>query len=171
VAALGLYEMSGLNLDVDFYAAALPRFIQGIGMGLFFVPLAAATFVGVRNEQMGNASGIFNLLRNLGGSFGVAFSTTVLAQRAQAHQNMLVEHVTPYNPHLQRVYDQVHAWLQFNWPQIPANQGTLEFLYREVLRQASVMAFNDTFLLLSLATAVLLPFTLLFRKAKPGAPH
>jgi len=113
-SACALWLMSGFNLDASFRAVALPRIIQGFGLGLFFVPLSAATFSGIPNEETGNASGIFNLLRNLGGSFGVAFCTTVLARRTQLHQTFLAEHVTPYNPSFQGYFNQMHQWLQIH---------------------------------------------------------
>ncbi len=100
-----LWLMSGLNLDADFPAIALPRFIQGFGLGLFFVPLAASTYVNIPKEEMGNASGIFNLLRNLGGSFGIATATTLVSQRSQLHQTFLTENITPFSPAL-REYSQ-----------------------------------------------------------------
>ena len=100
-----LWLMSDFNLEASFYAISLPRVVLGFGMGLFFVPLATATFVDISREATGNASGIFNLLRNLGGSFGVAFSTTILAQRAQVHQNFLVEGITPYNSAFQHYFE------------------------------------------------------------------
>jgi MFS transporter, DHA2 family, multidrug resistance protein len=169
--ALSLCEMSGFNLEANFYAVALPRFVQGFGLGLFFVPLSAATYVNIPKEEMGNASGVFNLVRNLGGSFGVAFSTTVLSQRSQLHQTFLSEHITPYSAAFQNYFNQVSQWLQMNQPQTPYPTGGLAVVYREVLRQASMLAFNDTFWLLAIASLSLVVLTpLLRRSAKPVAP-
>ncbi|MGA2404342.1 MAG: DHA2 family efflux MFS transporter permease subunit, partial [Syntrophobacteraceae bacterium] len=98
LSAYALLMMSNFNLQADFYSISMPRLVQGLGLGLFFVPLAAAAYVNVPVQQMGNASGVFNLVRNLGGSFGVAFSATLLSQRAQVHQTFLSENITPYNP-------------------------------------------------------------------------
>ncbi|WP_041443013.1 DHA2 family efflux MFS transporter permease subunit [Syntrophobacter fumaroxidans] len=163
--ALSTWMMSGFNLEADFYTVAWPRFVQGFGMGLFFVPLAAAAYVNISREEMGNASGIFNLLRNLGGSFGVAFSTTVLSQRSQLHQTHLSEYITPFNAAFQTYFDQVCSWLQMNQPQASCPTGGLVMTYREVLRQASMLAFNDTFLLLAIATLSLLALMPLLKKS------
>jgi DHA2 family multidrug resistance protein len=170
VSAASLYLMSGFNLDASFGAIALPRIIQGFGLGLFFVPLSAATFAGIRNEETGNASGIFNLLRNLGGSFGVAFCTTVLARRTQLHQTFLAEHITPYNPSFQHYYHQIQQWLQIHQPQFSGPSAALGEIYRLVLRQAHMMAFNDTFRMLALATAALVLLTIFFRHRQDTAP-
>jgi DHA2 family multidrug resistance protein len=170
VSAGSLWLMSGFNLEANFRAIALPRIIQGFGLGLFFVPLSAATFSGIRNEETGNASGIFNLLRNLGGSFGVAFSTTVLARRSQLHQTFLVEHITPYNPSFQHYYNQIQQWLQIHQPQFEGPSAALGEIYRGVSAQAQMMAFNDTFWLLALGTAALVPLTIFFRQQSKAAP-
>ena len=170
ISACALWLMSSFNLQADFQAVVVPRVVQGLGLGLFFVPLSAATFAGIPNEETGNASGIFNLLRNLGGSCGVAFATTVLARRAQLHQTFLAGHVTPYNPSFQRYLAQVQQWLQIHQPPVAGANAPLAEIYQQVLRQANMMAFNDTFWLLALATAVLVPLTIFFRQKSGVAP-
>jgi DHA2 family multidrug resistance protein len=165
-----IWMMSRFNLEASFVDIAFPRLMQGFGLGLFFVPLATATYMTIPREAMGNASGIFNLLRNLGGSFGVAFSATLLSQRAQFHQNFLVEHVTPYNPAFQIRYEQILEWLRMHHADMANSTTVLAIVYREVLRQANMLAFNDTFWILAWMTAALVPLTMLFRRGAGGAP-
>jgi DHA2 family multidrug resistance protein len=164
VMAYAIWLMSNFNLQADFVAIAMPRLIQGIGLGLFFVPVTTATFMNIPKEETGNASGIFNLLRNLGGSVGVAISTTVLAQRAQLHQTFLVENITPYKPAFQIHYQQILEWLEMHQPSLAHHKNVMAFIYQDLLRQASMLAFNDSFRALAVATAVLIPLTLLFRR-------
>jgi DHA2 family multidrug resistance protein len=164
IMSYAIWLMSGFNLQASFLDITGPRILQGFGLGLFFVPLATATFMNIPKEQTGNASAIFNLLRNLGGSFGVAISTTILAQRAQVHQTFLVEKVTPYNASFQIRYEQLLEWLQMHRPDLANPTTTLALIYRELQRQASILAFNDTFWLLACATALLIPLTFLFRR-------
>ncbi|MBW1699960.1 MAG: DHA2 family efflux MFS transporter permease subunit [Deltaproteobacteria bacterium] len=166
IMAFSIFLMSGFNLKAGFMEIAIPRLIQGLGLGLFFVPLAAATFVSIPKEQMGNASGIFNLLRNLGGSFGVALSTTVLSQRAQFHQNFLVENVNPYRPAFQIRSEQILGWLETHHAELANPTTVLAIIYRELLRQANMLAFNDTFYLLACLTALLVPLALFLRKER-----
>jgi DHA2 family multidrug resistance protein len=170
IMASSIWMMSRFNLEASFVDIAFPRFTQGLGLGLFFVPLTTATYMTIPREAMGNASGIFNLLRNLGGSFGVAFSATLLAQRAQFHQSFLVEHVTPYNPAFQIRYEQILQWLRTYHADMANSTTVLAVVYREVLRQANMLAFNDTFWILAWMTAALVPLCLLFRKGAGGAP-
>ncbi len=168
VTSFALFMMSGFNLQGDFYSIALPRLIQGIGLGAFFVPLAAATYVNIPVEQMGNASGVFNLLRNLGGSFGVAVSSTILSQRAQVHQTYLSEAITPYNPAFQKSFANAVGFMKMHHMAASAKDG-LAFIYGEVLRQANMLSFNDTFYILAIAIAMVTPLTLFLRKSSPGA--
>ncbi len=169
IMAYSLHLMCNFNLQADFFSIAWPRVVQGFGMGLFFVPLAASTYVNIPKEQMGNASGVFNLLRNLGGSFGVAVSATLLSQRSQLHQSFLVENVTPFNPAL-RDYA---ARLLEALPGPDSGDGNspllLAGIYRELLRQASMLAFNDIFWLFAWLTAVMVPLTI-FMRGHGGQP-
>ncbi|MCU0573378.1 MAG: DHA2 family efflux MFS transporter permease subunit [Syntrophobacteraceae bacterium] len=168
VMAWSLWLMGGLNLEADFVSIALPRFIQGFGIGLFFVPLAGSTYVNIPREQMGNASGIFNLLRNLGGSFGVAVSATLLSQRSQLHQNFLVEHVTPFNPALREYAEKLSQAVPGLAEEMMHSKLLLAGVYREVLRQANMLAFNDVFWLFAWLTAVLVPLTLFMQTHRAG---
>lgn len=168
VMAYSLWLMGGLNLQADFWVIAWPRIVQGLGLGLFFVPLAASTYVNIPKEEMGGASGIFNLVRNLGGSFGVAIGSTLLAQRSQFHQTFLVEQVTPYNPNLQAY---AREFLGAFPGQVPGSEGgtlPLMAVYYEVLRQARMLAFNDVFVLFAFLTAILLPLAFFMKGPRAG---
>jgi len=171
VSAYALWLMSGFNLEAGFAEVAFPRIIQGFGLGLFFVPLSAATFAGIRKEDTGNASGIFNLLRNLGGSFGIAMSTTILLRRAQLHQNFLVERISAYSPIYRQYFDQFRQWLKLHHPQLAAPHAATAAIYQMLLRQAKMMAFNDAFWVLAISTAILVPLTVFFRQKRSGPPY
>jgi len=171
ICAVAIRLMSDFNLQAGFWELSWPRVLLGLGMGMFFVPLTTATFAHIPKPQMGNATGIFNLLRNLGGSFGVAFATTTLTQRAQVHQSFLVEHITQFDPEFQIKSAQISAWLQLHRPELADATGVLSVIYQEVLRQASMLAFNDSFWVLSWVAGGLVPLVLVFkalRKEKPA---
>jgi DHA2 family multidrug resistance protein len=120
---------------------------------------------------MGNATGIFNLLRNLGGSFGVAIVTTMLARRAQFHQVHLIEHLAPFNRNFQLALPQISRILQGRGF-IPSlqNQGSWGLIYNQVLRQASMLSFNDVFYILSVMIVLILPLVLLMKKGEAHGP-
>ncbi len=96
--AYSTYLMARFSLGVDFDTVLWPRIFMGIGMGMLFIPLTTLTIAGIRKEDMGNATAIYNLIRNIGGSIGIAIVTTVVSRRAQFHQARLVDHLTPYDP-------------------------------------------------------------------------
>ena len=146
VSAYSLFNMSGFSLDIDIGTAIAARNIQAVGIALFFVPLSYLTMAYISREAMNNASAVFNLLRNLGGSFGVAFVTTLLARRAQFHQSRLVENLTPYDLTFQSVQERLTAYLAPKLLGIhDAAQTAGGALYRLMLKQANAMAFCDVF--------------------------
>ena len=175
LTAYSIHLMSLFNLEAGFHEIVLPRVIMGLGIGFFFVPLTTVTMSGVNKEQMGNATAIFNLLRNLGGSFGVAFVTTLLARREQFHQFRLVEHLTPMGRNFQTVVPQIQQFLQYQgFTSAAPNQGVIGIIYNNLLQQAAMLSFNDCFFVLSRVMLFVLPFVLLMKKGKeslsaPGA--
>ncbi|MEW6740053.1 MAG: DHA2 family efflux MFS transporter permease subunit [Nitrospirota bacterium] len=161
------YLMSGFNLYADFDTVIWPRIVLGIGMGFFFIPLTTLTMSGIKKEDMGNASAIYNLLRNLGGSFGVAFVTTMLSRRAQFHQFRLVEHLTPFDASYQAASYQSAQMMQYKgFEGVTAQKGGLAVIYEQFIRQASMMSFNDAFYLTSLILICILPLLLLMKRGK-----
>ena len=171
VNAYATYLMSNFSLEADFYTVIWPRIVLGVGMGFFFIPLTTMTMSGIRKEDMGNASAIYNLLRNLGGSFGVAFVTTVLSRRAQFHQNRLVENLTPFDRTYQIFSEQSAQFLQYRGMESSlSDQGALGTMYRELLRQASMLSFNDAFRIVSIIMLCVLPLVLFMKRAKTTGP-
>ncbi|MBI5099096.1 MAG: DHA2 family efflux MFS transporter permease subunit [Nitrospirae bacterium] len=167
VAAYSTYLMSQFNLAADFNTIIWPRVVLGVGMGFIFIPLTTMTMSGIRKEEMGNATGIYNLLRNLGGSFGVAFITTMITRRAQFHQTRLVEHLSPFNRSYQITSSQLsQIFQQKGFDPVTAQQAGLSSIYGQLLRQASMLSFNDAFYLLSILMTCTLPLLILMRRNK-----
>jgi DHA2 family multidrug resistance protein len=145
--------------------------VQGFGLGLFFVPLATLTVGRVPRERMGNASAVFNLVRNLGGSFGVAVMTTHLARRSQFHHHRLTEHLTPYDPPFQDALQQIRHWMDLH-SGMASGHGigpSLGLIYEELNRQAFMLAFNDAFFLDTFFFVVPLFLVFLIRRGTPSA--
>jgi DHA2 family multidrug resistance protein len=169
VASYSVHLMAQFNLLADFNTIIWPRVVLALGMGFLFIPLTTMTMSSIRKEEMGNATAIFNLLRNLGGSFGVAFVTTLLARRAQFHQVHLVEHLTPLDRNFQIVLPQISQMLQEKgFLSLLSNQGSLSTIYHQLLREASMLSFNDVFRVLSIMMMLILPLVLLMKKGKEG---
>ncbi len=146
ISAASLFNMAGFTLGIDLGTAITARNVQAVGIALFFVPLSYLTMAYIPKEAMNNASAIFNLLRNLGGSFGVAFVTTLLARRAQFHQARLIENLTPYDLTYQAALERLKAALAPKLLGIhDATQTAGAALYKLLLQQANAMAFYDVF--------------------------
>src|SRR3990172_7349156 len=173
VCAFSTRQMAGFNLTSDFESLMWPRIYLGIGMGLMFIPLTTLTLSSIPKPQMGNATSIYNLLRNLGGSIGVAFSATMFARRAQVHQSRMVEHLTAIDHGLRAAVAKGQALLPSRGvPQAMAGNTALGRIYGQVVRQATMMGFNDAFFILSVLMTFVLPlmFLLLMPAPQNGPP-
>jgi MFS transporter, DHA2 family, multidrug resistance protein len=169
INAFAVYLMSLYNTQIDFATAWWPRFIQGFGLGATFVSLTTLTMSRISQEKMGNATGIFNLMRNLGGSFGIATATTLLARRGQFHQSRLVEYLTPFSqPFIEWQHRMAQAFpdLGSNWQLWKAPQA-LAALYQEVQGQARMLAFGDDYWFFTIVFLCLLPLVFLMRRSPP----
>ncbi len=167
VASYSVHLMAQFNMQASLEAIIWPRIVMGLSLGFLFIPLQILSLSRIAKEDMGNATAIFNLMRNLGGSFGVAFVTTLLARRAQFHQDHLVQHLTVFDRNLQLALPQIAQLLQErgfinSFP----NQGGLGSIYNELLRQASMLSFNDCFYSLAAMMVSILPLILLMRRGE-----
>lgn len=139
-------------------------------MAMIFVPLTTTAMAMLRNDQMGNATGIFNLVRNLGGGVGISAVTTMLARGAQAHQAVMVSHLTPYDP---AFIDRMHGLQQTLSPQVGAvraEQQAAAIIYGTLINQATLLAFANNFRWLALLCVVCIPAVLLLKRAKVHGP-
>ncbi len=167
VSAYSTHLMSLFSLQADFNTVIWPRIVLGVGMGFLFIPLTTMTMSSVKKEDMGNASAIYNLLRNLGGSFGVAFVTTIIARGAQTHQNSLVEHLSPFDRGYQIAVSQAgHALTYSGMNTAVSGNAAPATIYGQLLRQASMLSFNEAFYLLSICMILILPLVLMMKKGK-----
>jgi DHA2 family multidrug resistance protein len=172
VIAWSLWLMGSLSLAVDFQTVLWSRFVQGLGMGLVFVPLTTMSLAAVAPGRLPTASGIFNLVRNVGGSAGIAVLSTLLARHTQAHQADLVGRVTPFDPAAaSRLAALAEAYRAAGADPFGAPAQALRHLYGEVQRQAAMKAFVDDFRLLALLFVAFVPLVWLMGRAdRPGRP-
>ena len=172
MVAVSMFMMSRYNLQISFREAVYPRIVMGVGLAFMFVPLATVSFSFMPRAQTGNGTGLFNLMRNIGGSFGIAMVTTALARRAQFHQARLVENISPYDPHFQEMSRAAIAKLMAaGQPLLRAQQEAVGIAYSQALRQATAMSFIDCFWLLGVAMVAIIPVVFIMRRPpKAGAP-
>ena len=174
-ASWTLYALSRLNLQAGYWDIFWPQFIQGAALALLFVPLTTATMDPIPKEEMGNATSMFNLMRNLGGSIGIASATTYLFRRQQLHTSLLGEHVHAMSPSTYALSKSLQgAMMAHGSDPATAAQQANGAIWGIVLRQASMQSFVDTFLALAVVFLLVLPLLFVMRRpshhARKGAP-
>jgi DHA2 family multidrug resistance protein len=169
LGSLTLVWFSLLNLQTGYWDIFWPQLLQGVALALLFVPLTTITMDPIPRESMGNATSLFNLMRNIGGSMGIATSTTLLARYEQAHNNVLGAHVDLYSPQARALLARLRdAFLARGSDLATATRQAEAAVYQLVLRQSAMLSFADVFLLLAILFVVLLPLIFLMRSPRAG---
>jgi DHA2 family multidrug resistance protein len=160
LTGLGNIALGWLDLNAGYWDLALPGMVSGLGMGLFFVPMSTLAFRNIGPDRQDEASGIYGVMRSLGSSVGIAVIGWQVASRTQYHWATLAGGVTATDP-------QVTAWLAPLGlsPMSPEGAGLLA---QQVMAQASMLAFQDAFVLSGWAAFVMLPILLVLQRAGPG---
>jgi len=175
ISAISMFQMQGFTLQASYWDFVWPRVVLGFGLAMIFVPLTTVTLATISREEMGNATGMFNLLRNIGGSVGIAIAATMLSRLSQFYQNSLVAHVTPYDPAFQMRLSQLkNAAMARGADAFTAEKTALAMIYNLVRQQAGMLAYNRVFWIIGIAFLVIIPFLLLLKRPRhhaPAAPH
>jgi DHA2 family multidrug resistance protein len=167
--SLTLFWLGALDLQAGYWDVFWPQFVQGISLSLLFVPLTTITMDPIPRERMGNATSIFNLMRNIGGSLGIAVATTVLARRQQVYTNVLGAHVDVYSPQARALLEQLRSVFRARGADlVTAARQAQAATWGLVERQASMLSFNDVFRLLAILFIALLPLLFLMRMPRAG---
>ena len=175
IVGLSMFRYASLDLGSDYRAYALARVLQGIGLGFFFVPLTSLAYSNLPLNKNNKASSITNLFRNLGGSFGVAFVTTMLERRTQFHHSVLVQHLTPENPVFQQTLDGItQKMISAGSSGADAAEKAYAVISGIANQQAAFLGSLDCFHLLgwvALGTMILALLSKPYRAAGPPAEH
>jgi DHA2 family multidrug resistance protein len=152
LCGLATHLMSKFSLHADFVSIMIPRMVLGMGMAALFIPLTNLTLSLIPKPRMGDATAIYNFLRNLGGSFGIAFSTTMLTRRSQFHHLRLSEQMHSFNETFNISMYKLKLFLSGKMGLLPgvSERFALEGIYGQMNRQAMMKGFNDAFYLLSI---------------------
>jgi DHA2 family multidrug resistance protein len=166
-----LLWLSRLNLQAGYWDIFWPQLAQGAGMALLFVPLTTVAMDAIPRERMGNATSLFNLMRNIGGSIGIAMTGTMLVRNQQTTTLTLGSHVSMYDPTTQATFMRMRAAFMAAGADVTtATSRTYAALFGMVQRQASMVSFVEIFQLLGMLFLVLIPLVLVMRRPKraPG---
>jgi DHA2 family multidrug resistance protein len=167
MGSFSLFWLSRMNLNVGYWDVAWPQFIQGIALALLFVPLTTVSMDPIPIHEMGNATSLFNLMRNIGGSMGIAAVTTTLSRRQQMHISRLGESITVFDPATQRMLAGMRNGIAAQGVDAAtATHRSIAALFGMVQQQAAMLSFNETFRLLSILFVVMLPLVLLMKRPR-----
>jgi DHA2 family multidrug resistance protein len=167
VTAFSLFHMTNIYLGVDYKTAMLWRVYQAIGMAFMFVPINTISYVGVPAEASNQVSAMVNLMRNIGGSIGISAVTTLLARKEQVHHVYLANRLYEYQPHVQTFLAQSKD-LFAGRGDSAASQLSYGRLAQVVQKQASVLAYVDTFYIMGTLCLTGVLFLFFVKKNKPG---
>ena len=165
---ISCYLLGNMNFEIGVNNIIFPNVISGIALSLLFIPLTTLSFGTLNNIEIANATGIFNLMRNLGGSIGISLVTTFLSRSSQVHQNYMVSHLTPYNPLYNETIQQATSFLSRHADTVTASKQATGIVYGTLVRQASLWSFLDNFRLFAFICFALIPFIFVFKKVKQG---
>jgi DHA2 family multidrug resistance protein len=169
VGGATLTWLSLLNLQAGYWDIFWPQLIQGVGMSLLFVPLTTVAMDPIPRERMGNATSLFNLMRNIGGSVGIATTGTMLARTQQSTTALLGANVTPYDTGSQSMLAQLQAaFMAAGADSVTATNRAYAAVFGMVQRQASMVAFVGIFQLMGFIFIALVPLVLLMKRPKGG---
>ena len=157
LTAVGTLLMAHFNLYVDYWSIATPNMVAGVGTGLFFVPLTAVAFASVASGKYDEASGIYSLMRGIGGSVGIAIVSSLFVRQAHIHFAELTAHITPFNQNI------VPYLADRGLSPFSPQAGPL--IGHDIARQAQMLAFNDMFWFIAIVTLAITP--VLFFMTRP----
>jgi DHA2 family multidrug resistance protein len=170
VGAGTLFWLGELNLNAGYWDIFWPQFFQGLGLSALFVPLTTISMDPIPRERMGNATSLFNLMRNLGGSIGIATTGTLLARKQQEYINIMGSNVTSYSPSAQSWLESMRqGFIASGSDPVTATQRAYAAVFGVVQRQASMVSFVHLFRMLGIIFLLLLPLVLLMRRPRGRA--
>ena len=164
LGSVTMFSLSGLNLNAGYSDIVWPQIFQGVALSFLFIPLMALSMARIPKEKMGNATSIFNLMRNIGGSFGIATMTTFLTRRTQMHQNRLIERVSPGNLRTIEVLRGLETWFyRRGFDHYTASRKAVGAVYGLVQQHATMLSFVEAFWVMGVIFLLMMPFVFILR--------
>jgi MFS transporter, DHA2 family, multidrug resistance protein len=176
VGGLTLFWLGQVNLQAGYWDFFWPQFVQGLALSMLFVPLTTISMDPIPRERMGNATSLFNLMRNIGGSIGIAITGTMLARQQQVHYATLGSNVNPYSATSQGMLERLRdGFIASGSDPVTASQRALAAMSGLVHRQAAIVTFVEIFRLLGIMFLLLIPLVMLMKRPSgrggPAAAH
>ena len=161
LSIIGMWFGTKYSLDVDLWWLILPMILQGFGMGLILVPLSVIAFIKLPSSLSAEAAGLYNLLRVISSSIGIAITLTVFSRHTQIAWNHIGHFVQPYNPHFFTYLQKLHLSIY--------DPKAIKIVASVLARQAQMLSFVDVFAFLMWSFIIMLPLVFLLRN--PNDKH
>ena len=158
-----------LTLDISPWTLLVPIVVTGFALSFVFVPITTQAYSTLRNDQIGNASGIFNLVRNIGGSIGISIAQTLLVRRSDVHQVEIGGYVSQTQIWFEQQLSALTGYFTRHTAAPNAAYAAQSALYQRLGQQSLLWAFVDVFRWMSLVCFACVVLVWFFKKAKPGA--
>lgn len=156
LVSVSLFQMAQFNLEISPWALVRTGLIQGVGLGLVFVPLSTITFSTLATRYRTEGTSMFSLIRNIGSSIGISVMVALAARSTQTNHAVLGEQLTPYRDPVQRLLEEGGG--------LGSTDQALAILNGELSRQAAAIGYLNDFQLMAWMTLLAIPLLLLFRK-------
>ena len=170
IVGVSLWQFSGIDLEISMWSIIWPSVLTGVGLSMIFVPLSTVSMGTLQQEEIGNASGIFNLMRNIGGSVGISAVTTLLTREAQVHQSEMISRLVPGDPFFAGRLQASQRFLQGFFDQAEASRKARGAIAQELGRQATLLAYVNNFRLLSFVCFFCIAVVFFLKKVKAKKP-
>ncbi len=165
LVGIASFWLGNLNLQIASINIAIPNFIFGLGMSFAFIPLVSLSVITLKNSQMTNASGLQNLLKNVSGAIGTSIAGTFVSRFSQIHQHYMVDNLNPMNPVYQIKLSSLIGAFSNMTNETVAQAMAQYSIYGDMVKQATLWGYMETFRIYSLATFVIIPLILFIRKS------
>jgi len=175
VLAIALYHLSRtLYPGIDFSTAVWLRVYLSVGLAFLFVPINTVVYAGVDPSKNNAVAGIVNLSRNMGGDIGIALVTTLIARRAQIHQERIATNLFPGAQALTaKLSALAQAFEHAGMSSVQATKQAYAAVYRQLIQQAQTLAYLDTLFVFACFAALMVPLVLLTKgvRGRAAASH
>ncbi len=166
--AYACYQLALLNTQIAQSSMVIPIIVSGLAVALVFVPMTTLSVSTISKEEMGDATGLTSLVRNLGGSIGISVVTALVARSSQLHQAMMVRNLTPADIGYSEQLAKLTAQFAANVSQVEAQRMASAVIYQELQQQVSILAYLDQFRLFACICLGCILIVPLFRRARTG---
>ena len=165
-----MWQLGHMSIQSGEPDTRMALLIRGFGLGFLFTPINQVAYASLHPQEAQQASGLINLARQLGGSFGIAILGTYLTSHTAFHRSILVSDLYPSNPlYIQRYNGVVHTMIAHGYSAVAAQKAAMELIDQTVMAQAQTQSYNDSFLMILLVFAIVVP-AIFFLKKPSGRP-